>query len=88
MQLDGIRFAGVNCSRRVAKDGVRVCIMVSRILVFVSLDGSVLECGEKMDRTIGISSLPEAIHMTLTPVEDFPGAAGIQTANACYLMNQ
>ena len=37
---------------------------------------------------MGISSLPEAIHMTLTPVEYFAGVAGIQTANGCNLMNQ
>ena len=37
---------------------------------------------------MGISSLPEAIHMTLTPVQYFAEAAGTQTANACYLMNQ
>ena len=45
MQSEGIRFVEVNCicSRRVAEDGVRVCIMVFRILIFVSLDGSVLE---------------------------------------------
>ena len=41
--------------------------MVFRILVFVSLDGSMLEGEETIDRTMGISSLPEAIHMTLTP---------------------
>ena len=45
MQSEGIGFVEINCicSRRVAEDGVCVCIMVSRILMFVSLDGSVLE---------------------------------------------
>ena len=41
----------------------------------------------RLIRTMGISSLPEAIHMTLTPVEYFAGGAGM-TGNGCSLMNQ